>query len=519
MLTDEQKEVKERCEGSFYEFVKQGWHVLENREFIPGWHAEALCTHLEGAYNLDIRKLLINLPPRTGKSNIIGVFFPAWCWIKDAGLRFLCTSYAQVLSVRDSVGCRRLITSEWYQSLWGDQFHLMADVNTKLRFDNNKSGYRIASSSGGTNTGSGGDFIICDDANNVVDVESDVIRNGVNEWWDYVMSTRVSNFKTARWIVAQQRTHSKDLSGHILAKEIDDWIHLCLPMEFEPNRICSTFPYPDPDEEWIDPRKKAGDLLWEGGIGPNELKSLKADFNYDSYRISGQLQQRPSPEGGGIIQKSWFKWWKEPDYPEFKYILQSWDTALTAGPSSCYSACTTWGVFEKNGIKNLMLLSLFREKLEYPDLRKMAVRLYHNYEDTLIDEPLVGVNRPDHIIIEQKVSGYSLLQDLMSANIPVLKFNPNKYGDKIGRCRLITHLMENGLVWLPTNIPFCQYLTEDAQMFIEASSLFPNDESNDIIDSTSQAFIRLTSSGWLVNKEDPLPPVTEDAWQKQRPYY
>lgn len=520
LLSEEWQVIKEDCEESFYEFVKHAWKVLENREFIDGWHVQVLCEHLEALYYIDIRKLLINLPPRTGKSNIISVLFPAWCWVKQPELRFLYTSYAQTLSVRDSVACRRLITSDWYKFLWGDKFSLMSDVNNKLRFDNNKAGYRIASSTGGTNTGLGGDFILADDPNNVKDVESDVIRTGINEWWDYVMSTRVCNFKTSRWVVAQQRTHTLDLSGHILSKELDDWIHLCLPMEFESTRRCTTIPLVNDDFVWKDPREKEGDLLWPDGIGDTELKNLKADFNYDSYRISGQLQQRPSPEGGGIIQKDWFKWWKEPDYPDFEYILQSWDTALTSNVTSCYSACTTWGVFDDNGIKNLMLLSVFREKLEYPELRKMAVRLYNNYEDTLIDDPIVGFNKPHHILIEQKVSGYSLLQDLMATNIPVLKFNPNPYGNKLGRCRLVTHLMENGLVWLPTVTPNCRYLTEEAQIFLEAASLFPNDASNDIIDSTSQAFIRLTSSGWLMNKEDPRDAPQEEAWKKtKRPYY
>lgn len=362
----------------------------------------------------------------------------------------------------------------------------------------------------------------CDDPNSITTSESEVIRSNINNWWDYVMSTRVCNFKTSRWIVSQQRTHTLDLSGHILAKDMDDWIHLSLPMEFEESTRCTTIPLRSEKshESWEDPRQREGELLWPQGIGPQELKNLKADFNHDSYRISGQLQQRPSPEGGGIIQKHWFKWWKEPDYPEFEYVLQSWDTALTKSASSCYSACTTWGVFDENGIKNIMLLSLFQEKLEYPELRKMAVRLYNNYEDTLIDDPIIGVNRPHHILIEQKVSGYSLLQDLMATNIPVLKFNPNPYGDKLGRCRLITHLMENGLVWLTTVLPHCEYLTEDSQMFLEAATLFPNDESNDIIDSTSQAFIRLTSSGWITNKEDPRYEPQFESWQKtNRPYH
>lgn len=518
VLTDENRKLKEECEGSFYSFVVNAWKTLENRSFIPGWHVSAICEHLEAAYNGDIRKMIISCPPRTGKSNILSVLFPAWCWTKDPGLRFLYTAYAQMLSVRDSVGCRRLITSNWYKSLWGHKFTLMSDVNNKLRFDNNKAGYRIASSVGGTNTGLGGDFVICDDPNNVLTSESDVIRTGVNEWWDYVMSTRVCNFKTARWIITQQRTHTLDLSGHVLAKNLDEWIHLCLPMEFEVGRKCKTIVLPSSKHKWVDPRKTEGELLWPQGIDQKALKALKADFNYDQYRIAGQLQQRPSPAGGGDIRSEWFKWWQEKDYPDFEYVLQSWDTALTNNSNSAYSACTTWGVFDINGIKNIMLLSVFKERVLYPELRKMAVRLYNNYEDTMIDEPITGVNRPNHILIEQKVNGYSLLQDLMSTNIPVLKFMPNKYGDKQNRCRLVTHVMENGLIWLPTILPKCEHLTEDAQIFLEAATLFPNDESNDIIDSMSQAFIRLISSGWVTNKEDPRE-MPEEVWKKQRPYY
>lgn len=255
----------------------------------------------------------------------------------------------------------------------------------------------------------------------------------------------------------------------------------------------------------MDPRKKDGELLWPQGMNEQAVKTMKVNFNHDSYTIASQLQQRPSPAEGGILKEEWFKPWKHRDLPEFEYTLQSWDTALTSSKMSCYSAATTWGIFkDKGGINNIMLLSLFREKVEYPDLRKMATRLAYNYNDVYIDEPTVGECKPDLVLIEAKVSGYSLLADLMRANLPVMAFNPGKYGDKIGRCRLVSHLMENGLVWLPTDSPKCEYYTEDSQMFLEAATTFPNTESNDIIDSMSQAFIRLTSTGWILNKEDPL---------------
>lgn len=519
-LTDAQTEEKNFCESSFYNFISQAWIHIEGKEFIPGWHVRAISEHLEALYRLEIRNLIINIPPRCGKSLISAVCFPAYLWTLDPSLRFLYSSYAQSLSSKDSVGCRRLIMSDWYQNLWGHKFSLMRDVNNKLRFDNDKNGYRIASSVGGSNTGLGGDFVVCDDANNVQSVESSTLRQSVNDWWDYVMTTRFCNFKTGRRLIIQQRTHENDLSGHVLKKDDDNVYLLRLPMEFEKGNRCVTIPLPSSGKhKWRDPRLKDGDLLWPDGIGHKELKDIKVGFKNDSYRISGQLQQRPSPSGGGILQRDWFKVWKEKEFPDFEFILQSWDTALTKSAESCYSACTTWGVFaDKGGIKNVMLLSVFREKIEYPDLRKMAVRLARNYEDVYLDDPTIGRNEPDMILIEAKVSGYSLLQDLMSANLPVMAFHPGKHGDKEGRVRIISHLIENGLVWLPTDPPKCEFLTEDSQMFLEAAELFPKGDGADIVDSMSQALIRLKASGWVINKEDPQP-EQQEVWKNNKPYW
>lgn len=479
-----------------------------------------MCEHLEAIYKLEIRDLLINLPPRMGKSLILGALFPAWCWIKDAGLRFLFASFSQQLSVRDSVYCRRLITSHWYKNLWGDTYHLMGDVNNKLRFDNNKYGYRIASSVNGTITGQGGDIICCDDPNDINEVHSEVHRQNVNDWWDFTFSTRFCLAATARRVVSQQRSHQQDLSGHILAQDDPSLVTLILPMEFESSRRSMTIPLSmSKGKIWKDPRKKEGDLLWPNGIDDAELIRIKRKFKFDSYTIAGQLQQRPSPAEGGILQAEWYKHWKEQEYPEFDYIIQSWDTALTTGKLSCYSACTSWGIFkDKYDMSNIMLLSVFREKVEYPELREMAVRLSNNYNDNFIDDPIIGKNPPDLVLIEAKVNGYSLFQDLMRANIPVMKFEPNRHGDKLSRCRVISHLIKNGLVWLPTESPKCEFLTQDSQLFLEASVNFPNSEYNDIIDSMSQTFIYVTSNGWLINKEDPrMDP--EPNFNQNRPYY
>jgi hypothetical protein len=168
-LTPEQLEEKYCCENSFYLFAQRAWPIIEGGvEFIPGWHVQAICEHLEALYNLEIRNLIINCPPRVGKSNVCSVLYAAWVWTKSPNLKFLYTSYKEGLSVRDSVKCRRLILSPWYQTYWGSKYQLTHDVNTKLRFENTQSGYRIASSVSGGNTGEGGHFEVCLNYNTLI---------------------------------------------------------------------------------------------------------------------------------------------------------------------------------------------------------------------------------------------------------------------------------------------------------------------------------------------------------------
>src|SRR5580700_8988180 len=194
------------------EFVRQAWHVVEpSTPFVPGWHIDAIIEHLEAVSRGQIRNLLINVPPRHMKSLLVSVFWPCWEWITWPERRWLFSSYAASLSTRDSVKCRRLIESPWYQARWADRFALTTDQNTKGRFDNNRSGYRLSTSVGGAVTGEGGDRIVCDDPHNVQDAESDSIRTATLEWWDVAMSTRQNDPKTTAMVIVMQRCHQRDL--------------------------------------------------------------------------------------------------------------------------------------------------------------------------------------------------------------------------------------------------------------------------------------------------------------------
>lgn len=498
-----------KAELSLYEFLKQAWPWIEgDLPFDDGWHIHAICEHLQAVSNRQIKNLLINMPPRCSKSTLVSIAFPAWCWIRNPSERFLYASYSFSLASRDSQKCRSLIQSPWYQANWGNRFQLLRDQNTKKRFDNTATGYRIATSSGSGTTGEGGSMLIADDPNNASDSLSDVYLQKRVDWWTGVWSTRLNDRKNDCRVVVQQRIHESDITGYILNHDdSNSWEKLILPMEYEEARKSKTIILPSTNGKiWEDPRITEGQLLWPTRIDDKELKSLKEALGSE-YAISGQLQQRPSPEEGGIIKKPWFKWWKDSVPPKIDFVIQSWDTALTAKEMSAYSACTTWGVFhDENYIENVVLLSMWRDRIEYPQLREMAKRLYFDYRDTGKERNHNFKGRPvDMCLIEAKASGDPLIQDLASAGIRAIPFVPNKYGDKIARVRYITHLIDGGRVWLPARPPKYDTLLPFADTFLESIACFPNAESRDLVDTMTQALTKLKEGKFLFNPKDERP--------------
>lgn len=496
------------AEKSLHEFTKQAWPQVEGGSpFIDNWHISAVCEHLEAVTRGDIKNLLINLPPRMTKSTLVGIMWPAWVWISDPVTKWLFSTYAHPLTMRDSRRCRALMRSKWYQVRFGDKFSFMEDADTLVRFDNNKGGYRIATAVDSATMGDGGDIIVCDDTNNIRDLSDNMLQSTI-DWWTQVMPTRVNSFMTGRKVVMQQRTHQKDHSGYIMANDPKGWVKLILPMEFEEKRRCVTVVLPSTNgKPWRDPREKEGDILDPNRIGPKELKQLKKDLGSE-YAVSGQLQQRPAPESGGIIKKGWFQIWKQPTPPKCDYVVLSVDTALTENKNSAYNAATTWGVFsDDKGTPNVILLSVWRERCEYPELRDRIKRMSQNYLD---DGPTPIANgvikKPDMVLIEAKVSGISLVQDLARAGVLATKFNPDKLGDKVQRVRMITPILEAGRVWLPGRPPDYVNLRTYADLFREQAAAFPNAESRDLIDTATMVLWRLQVSGFIWHRDDEGPP-------------
>jgi predicted phage terminase large subunit-like protein len=322
-LRDPNPQIDARIEAALGEkelatFVRLAWHVLEPAtDFVSGWHLDAIAEHLEAVNAGQIRNLLINMPPRHMKSLAVSVFWPVWTWLNRPNVRWLFSSYAQNLSIRDSLKCRRLIESPWFQDRWSDRFTLTSDQNQKMRFENDHTGYRLATSVGGVGTGEGGDVIVCDDPHNIQEVESDAIRESTLIWWDETMSTRGNDPRTVAKVIVMQRSRENDLAGHVLGK--GGYEHLNLPAEYEPKRKCTT------SIGWSDPRTQVGELLWADRFGPDEIATAKNDLGPTGY--AGQFQQRPVPAGGAIFKAEWFE--KVDEAPPLAREVRGWDKAAT----------------------------------------------------------------------------------------------------------------------------------------------------------------------------------------------
>ena len=300
-------------ETDLYEFVWEAWHVLEPSEMRPGWHSKLICEELMGVTAGVTQNLLLNMPPRHGKSLLVSVFWPVWEWISRPAEQFLCVSYDLSLTQDLARRARDLIKSDWFQSRWGDRFVLSDDQDAKGHYTNDRLGARISITVRGGATGKGGTRIIVDDPHNTKTVESDAEREQVIYWWGNVIKSRKNN-PDAAFVVVMQRCHEQDLTGHILDSEPGDWRHICLPARYELGTGAS-----------YDPRTIEGQPLWEEMYPTAALDAQQATM--DPYAVAGQYQQRPVSRKGGMIDVSWFK--LIDAMPEGVMVVRAWDLAAT----------------------------------------------------------------------------------------------------------------------------------------------------------------------------------------------
>ena len=437
-------------------FIQRSFYIInQGTNYIHNWHIDAISETLNEVYKGNLKRVIINMPPRYLKSVCISVAFPAWILGNNPEKRIIVASYSDKLTIKHSVDCRLIIESEWFKNIFPECI-LSKNQNEKYKFSTTKNGYRFATSVGGTLTGEGGDILIIDDPHNPQQVLSNKYRNKVLDWYSNTFSSRLNDKKNGAIIIVMQRLHPEDLSGYLLDKNKDGWFHLNLPVLFEDDYKINIGNFSK--------NIKKGEYLFETREGKNEIEKIKIDMG--SYVFNAQYQQKPMLIDCSIFKKKWLKYYDENI--DFKNIYLSFDTAIKIGINNDPTVCTIWGEYENK----YYLIDLFRDWLEYPELKRKTLELIKKWQ-------------PLAVLIEDKASGQSLIQDIKKDKINIIPIKVIK--DKITRFASITPIFESNRVL------FKQCSTWLFDLEYELLS-FPNGTHDDQVDSISQFL------NWIENK-------------------
>jgi len=496
-----QRELDAFLRQDFCAFLEKAFYTITpGTRFDYNWHISAISEYLMACKRREIKRLIINIPPRSLKSTIGTVAFPAFLLGHDPSTKIMAASYSKQLSIMHSVQCRLVMESEFYKRIFPRTI-ISPDDNQKASYTTTMRGHRVATSTGGSTTGLGAQFLIADDPHNAMEAQSDVIRQSQIDWFDQSFSTRLNDKENDVIIVIMQRLHEKDVSGHLLAKG-GQWQHLCLPAIFDKPKTISIGSFKK--------EIKAGELLHFSRDNAKILEDTKVALG--SYAFASQYLMSPAPPGGGIFKREWIKLFPaDKPLPKFDCILQSLDTALTSNTFSDPTAFTAFGIFEHKGAKAAMLIDAWQERLEYPELKKKVLSEWK----TRYGEG--EGKRSDFILVEAKGSGISVIQDLQRAQIPVRAYNPGR-ADKMQRASLISYLFEAGLVFFPESDRFKGKFPSWAEQVVEQLESFPNASHDDFVDSVTQALRYLRDAMWLKVKDDPEEEDQEDPLPRVNPY-
>ena len=473
------------CENSLEQFVKSSWHIIERTKLTWNWHLTVICEYLEAIADKRINRLILNVPPGTMKSTLVSVCLPAWLWISKPETRILGITNEQGLALRDAGKAKLIITSDWFQSKWPIAFD--PSQNEKTLYQNEKRGIRQSLGITGRITGKRGNLMLIDDPHSVTEAESDAMRSTVIEKYDLELASRLNDMNNDPIILIMQRIHHLDLAGHLI-KLSNDWVVVAITMEYDGSNGFDGADIGRPDLK--DPRTKDGELLFPQRFNRKTVDNLKKHLG--EFGTAGQLQQRPSPKGGGIIKTKWWLTWPDDrKLPICEHLFASWDTAYSEADlkNNAYSAMTMFGVFwneradDGKGRYDLLMTKAWAGQVGFPDLRRKA-------------QEIDKLDKLDCQLIEKKASGISLVQDLKQAGIKIRTYTPDR--DKVARAYSVSPMLESGQVYVPNRVW--------ARKVVDLVSQFPNGAppSADFTDTITQALLYLRNNWWVSHPDDEI---------------
>ena len=465
-----QLERVEACQGNFLDFVRAVWP-----EFIAGEHHRIIAEKLERVASGELKRLIINMPPRHTKSEFASFLFPAWMVGRKPSLKIIQATHTTELAVSFGRKVKNLLEREDYLEIFPDA-KLAADSKASGRWDTARGGMYYAVGVGSNLAGRGADLCIIDDPHSE---QTAMSNTGFDDAWDWYTGGPRQRLQPGGSIVlVMTRWNEKDLTGQLIKQmtrddKADQWEVVEFPMELP-----------------------SGQPVWPEYWPLEDLKAVKASIPPGKW--NAQYQQQPTGDTNAILKREWWQIWEHDKVPKLEYIIQSYDTAFSKKETADYSAITTWGVFypDEGTQPNLILLDSKKGRWDFPELKRIAYEEFKFWD-------------PETVIIEAKATGMPLTHELRNMGIPVVNFTPSRGNDKVSRVNSISPLLESGMVWAPD--------TRWANELIEECAAFPNGEHDDLVDSTTQALMRYRQGNFVQLPTDDW--ETEDHGSQTFRYY
>jgi predicted phage terminase large subunit-like protein len=437
---------------SFLDFVR---HVYPGYKVGP--HHLKLIEIFEEIARGEKKRVIVNIAPRHGKSELISYLAPAWFLGKYPHKKVIMGSHTADLAVQFGRRVRNLVGSESYRNIF-PQIELQSDSKSASRWGTNFNGEYFAIGVGGALAGRGADLFIIDDPHSEQDAKTGKPEVFLPAWEWFQSGPLQRLMPGGAIIVVMTRWSKLDLTGQIVMQmdrneDVDKWEVVEFPAI-----------------------KDDGTALWPEFWDVDELLAKKAAIDIRYW--NAQYMQQPTSEEGALIKREWWNIWEEENPPQCEFTIMSLDSAQEANNRSDYNALTTWGVFFNEETDNfaIILLNSIKKRLEYPDLKALVLKEYKEWE-------------PDVFIVEKKSSGSVLYQEFRRMGIPAQEFTPGKGQDKISRVNAVSTLFQGGIVFAPDR--------RWAKEVIEECNDFPSGQNDDLVDSTTLALLRFRQGGFI----------------------